>query len=362
MNPMKRRGGYRGVAQSLRVAARGSEPAGAGKRVDSAKERYRAAKLERKLVKYEALPEYLQDNEFIRDYYRCEWPLKDLLLSVFSLHNETLNVWTHLGGALIFVALTAMSLTEKSSPENLFAAGVFRLERMKRNKSESIYPDHNYHQRNLIGSSITDNVNFPMWPWFIFLGGATCCLVLSSVSHLFACHSRRCNLLLWRLDQSGISLMVVASFVAPIYYVFDCHPLSRVFYFASITLLGTLAAVSLLSPALTSGRFRSFKAAVFLALGLSGIVPAAHTALLYGHHPQVAAALWCEMAMGVLYAAGAAFYVARFPERVGPGKFDLVGSSHQIFHVLVVAAALAHCVATLVLMDWRRGLPHCGGA
>lgn len=48
----------------------------------------------KKLVKYEALPEYLKDNEFIRDYYRCEWPLKDIALSLFSWHNETLNIWT----------------------------------------------------------------------------------------------------------------------------------------------------------------------------------------------------------------------------------------------------------------------------
>lgn len=65
-------------------------------RVDSVKERKmkNPVKFERKLLKYEALPEYLQDNEFIRDYYRCEWPLKDIVLSVFSLHNETINIWT----------------------------------------------------------------------------------------------------------------------------------------------------------------------------------------------------------------------------------------------------------------------------
>lgn len=51
-------------------------------------------KLKRRLMKFEELPVYLQDNEFIRDYYRCEWPLKEVALSVFSWHNETLNIWT----------------------------------------------------------------------------------------------------------------------------------------------------------------------------------------------------------------------------------------------------------------------------
>ena len=46
------------------------------------------------LVDYRALPAYMRDNEYILRYYRCEWPLPQVLLSVFSIHNETLNVWS----------------------------------------------------------------------------------------------------------------------------------------------------------------------------------------------------------------------------------------------------------------------------
>ena len=38
------------------------------------------------------LPAYLRDNECIHRHYRCEWPLPQVLLSAFSIHNETLNV------------------------------------------------------------------------------------------------------------------------------------------------------------------------------------------------------------------------------------------------------------------------------
>jgi len=51
-------------------------------------------KLKYQLVEYNSLPAYMRDNEFILGYYRSEWPLKQIFLSIFSIHNETLNVWT----------------------------------------------------------------------------------------------------------------------------------------------------------------------------------------------------------------------------------------------------------------------------
>ncbi len=52
------------------------------------------SKVKYQLVKFEALPEYLRDNEYIRGHYRLNWPLGPTLLSLFSFHNETLNIWT----------------------------------------------------------------------------------------------------------------------------------------------------------------------------------------------------------------------------------------------------------------------------
>lgn len=51
-------------------------------------------KVKYQLVEYHSLPAYLKDNEYIIGHYRSEWPLKQILLSIFTIHNETLNVWT----------------------------------------------------------------------------------------------------------------------------------------------------------------------------------------------------------------------------------------------------------------------------
>lgn len=51
-------------------------------------------KVKYQLVEYNSLPAFLKDNEYIIGHYRSEWPLKQILLSTFTIHNETLNVWT----------------------------------------------------------------------------------------------------------------------------------------------------------------------------------------------------------------------------------------------------------------------------
>ena len=50
---------------------------------------------------------------------------------------------------------------------------------------------------------------------------------------------------------------------------------------------------------------------------------------------------------GILYIAGATIYMLRLPERFFPGLFDIFGSSHQIFHIFIVIAAVMTYYAAL---------------
>jgi adiponectin receptor len=93
---------------------------------------------------------------------------------------------------------------------------------------------------------------------------------------------------------------------------------------------------------------------MFVLMGLSGVAPVLHGLKLYGME-QLRKTIGLDFVVlqGALYILGAAIYAARFPERLKPGSFDIWGSSHQIFHVLVVMAAATHLVGLVKAFDYE---------
>ncbi|GMN66583.1 hypothetical protein TIFTF001_035647 [Ficus carica] len=307
----------------------------------------------------------MKDNEFILNHYRANWPLKEAFFSVLRWHNETLNVWTHLIGFLLFLVLSMANFLEvpraadllsffaRSTPISAeanvsnnfkdFSVGTTKLVDLKQITSSEMNSTAIFHNQDTI----------EQWPFFVFLGGSMFCLLSSSICHLFSCHSHSLNILLLRIDYVGITMMIITSFFPPIYYIFHCDSNWHYGYLGGITLMGTFTILTLLSPKLSEGKYRGFRALLFSSMGLFGIVPTIHALVVNWDNPRRNVILSYELAMALFYLTGTAFYVSRIPERLKPGWFDLAGHSHQIFHVFVVLGALAHYGATIVILDWR---------
>lgn len=55
-----------------------------------------------RVQKFEYLPEWLQDNEYLRHGHRPPLPsFAQCFRSILSIHTETGNIWTHLIGTLL---------------------------------------------------------------------------------------------------------------------------------------------------------------------------------------------------------------------------------------------------------------------
>ncbi|VAI28809.1 unnamed protein product [Triticum turgidum subsp. durum] len=359
------------------------------------------------LIGYEALPEWLKDNEYIHGYYRCEWPMKETILSIFSIHNETLNVWSHLVGFLLFLCLTILTAmviprdgcsgdgnTFDDAPStrsywgDLMAmanmTGALKHEAaaclllppaaadLPGNEEEipnSCPPNTSsslsHHHVALIqepqdasaapraadDAASADPIT--RWPMFAYLCGAMVCLLTSSACHLVLCHSERMAYVTLRLDYAGIAALIVTSFYPVVYYSFLCHPGLQRLYMGFITAFGAAAVTASLVPVFQAPEFRLLRAGLFSCMGVSGLIPVAHKLVLYGGRREAAVTACYEALMGALYGLGAAVYAARMPERWFPGRFDLVGHSHQLFHLFVIAGAYAHYLGGVEYLKWR---------
>lgn len=73
------------------------------------------------IVHKDEAPDWLKDNEYLLHGYRVNYNRKrDLFKSLFSIHNETMNIWTHLIGSICFIALAIYIAANFDEAKRLF--------------------------------------------------------------------------------------------------------------------------------------------------------------------------------------------------------------------------------------------------
>ncbi|KAJ7069533.1 hemolysin-III related-domain-containing protein, partial [Mycena amicta] len=293
-------------------------------------------------ISFHELPEWAQDNEWIVGGYRriqhrwdgclesvfgCEDAFFLRLCAIFNgtlpdLHNETVNIHSHLAGALLFAYFLA----------------TFQEAHLAQ------YPT-TWLDSMMLG---------------LFLTSAIFCLMSSATFHAVVCHSQEVAAQCTTLDYSGIVLLIVGSSYPSIHFAFFCHPHEEIFYLVTLTAIALGAAYTVLSPEYSKPTHRGTRTAVFVGLGLSGIIPTAHCILREGFHTvMVERGFRWIVLTAFFYIGGGMLYVNRIPERFAPGKFDYFFASHQIFHVCVLAAVCSHYTGILTGLKHAYSDPNC---
>lgn len=258
------------------------------------------------LVSWDELAEWQKDNEHIHKGYVSETnSILSCIHSLFIIHNESVNIYTHLLPGICFLL-------------TLF----FDFNIVKKFPTTAI-----------IDYFIID----------LFLFGVFACLIMSSIFHCLKAHSSHISKVGNKLDYLGIVILITTSMISILFYGF--HDNSKFFYFFSaITVIfGILCGFVSLKDKFRSREWRPYRASLFVIFGLSAVFPILVGIFYYGlEETKARVQLNWIASEGFLYIFGAMLYGVRFPERIMPGYFDIWGHSHQIFHVLVVIAALCH--------------------
>jgi adiponectin receptor len=198
------------------------------------------------------------------------------------------------------------------------------------------------------------------WPIGVFLASAFVCLTLSATFHLFHVLDAGWFSALAKADYLGIAVLICGSTVAPIVYGFHCMPvLGNVYLFLSFAACTACVGLGML-PSFMVPSWRLVRMTAFIATGSFGAVPLAHLCLTTQvQFPEVRGVVVNFVVMGALYLVGALLYGYRIPERFFPGKFDIAGASHQIFHVCVFAACMVHYYNVQDHYHWRAEHAYC---
>ncbi|XP_077572193.1 progestin and adipoQ receptor family member 3a [Stigmatopora nigra] len=275
-----------------------------------------------RLYTYEQIPGYLRENPYITDGYRAYLPSRLCIKSLFVLSNETVNIWTHLLGFLLF-----------------FFLAVYHMAR--------VLPQ--------LGVAREDYV--------IYSVGLFCfqlCLLCSAGYHIFCCHRSEKTSRRWMaLDYAGVSVGILGCYVPAVFYAFYCNNYWRQVYLVSVLAMILAVFLAHIHPNFLSKQWRRPRLLSFCALAFCGLVPIVHWICDAGGFSSelVQAFIPRVLVMYLMAALALVFYVSKVPERYFPGQLNYVGSSHQLWHVLLLLMFYWWHQSSCFIMAYRHSRP-----
>lgn len=260
--------------------------------IEHAVERALLRAKEHGLIHYDDLPDPWKINPHIRKGYRFSEGKWACVRSVVSIHNELFNIWSHLVGLLLVLAIAFYFY-----PRNV-----------------------NFHVSTKADVFIAA----------VFFFAACKCLVCSAIWHTMNSISHQTLLERFAcVDYTGISLLVASSIMTTEYAAFYCEPVSRWTYMLTTAALGIGGVILPWHPTFNRQDMAWLRVVFYVSLAATGFLPVGQ--LIATRSVEWAYYFYAPVTKSILvYLTGACLYASKVPERWFPGKFDYVGCSHNI--------------------------------
>jgi adiponectin receptor len=219
----------------------------------------------------------------------------DAAKSIWHLHDDTFNIWSHLLAAIWFTAVTIKFVFVCTGP-------------------------------------LTRNT----WAILVYLVAAILCFSWSALYHTLANHSQA---ELWqRIDHFGIAILIWASSSVFVFFSFSEHRTAQQFYVTAVTLLALLSFSQLWSDANHSSEVSWSRTSIHAIHGALATLPAVH----YAARPDTWRSIkeqrllrsFCVLVL--FNTLGGAIYVTSFVERAVGARVNPPGIGHHVMHVLAV--------------------------
>jgi adiponectin receptor len=268
-----------------------------------------------KLITYKECPKWLADNPYIHLYYRppC-YSYKECYKSLFYLHNESGNIYTHLIGSILFTFFFILT-TLKFIPsyENLEFIEIVTI--------------------------------------ILSIIGGFICMQFSWHFHLFSSHSIRVNQNWLKCDHIGIVFLIFTTGFPVTYYSFYCYQEIRTKFLAITSIISIISIISIAHPVFYKEEYKLIRSILYVALGTTEFIPVSYSMIFYKYDFTVKyLSLYYSIAGVVIYLIGLVIYAKCIPESIYPGSFDIFGHSHQIFHTLILIASITFYIGIMKMI------------
>lgn len=275
-----------------------------------------------RLYTYEQIPGFLRENPYITDGYRAYLTSRLCIKSLFMLSNETVNIWSHLLGFLLFLTLALHDMT-------------------------TLLPVTNATREDYVIHTIS---------LFCF----QVCMLCSVGFHVFCCHRSEKTSRRWMaLDYAGISIGILGCYVPGVFYAFYCNNYWRQVYLVAVLAMTLAIFLAQIHPLYLSKQWQQIRSAIFCSVAGYGLIPTMHWVWLSGgiYSDVVQAFIPRILVMYVIAATAFLFYISKVPERYFPGQLNYLGASHQLWHLLVVLMFYWWHQSALFITSYRHTYP-----